>query len=432
MESTEHRVVVIGAGAAGAAAVRGLASVPGIGVCLLASSGEYPYNRTLVNKAVALGFVSPEGAATPDLGVEMRADSATAVNLLHKTVSTASGSRMPFDSLVVATGSAPRRLDSVVSGLREAVSSGRLTTLHSLADGVRVRDILAGIGDRAAHIVVLGAGLLGAETASLLADRGHDVTLVARSSTPGVGAMGAAVGARIADAHRDRIATRFGCSPIGFHTQEQAVYVALDDGSTLLADLVVVALGTEPTAPAPWRRGVDVDDRLRYLGAANVLAAGGVAVHHDERLGTWRSDHWDDAASQGSHSAAALLHHLGLAADPGPYVPRAMFAARIHGRDVMGFGLVGEKWEEQAVSIDPLVVVHRDGAAPVGAVGVDAPLEILAWSQSLLQSPSVALGDVSKAGSYGSATSDEDNLKGGAGRPPGPTSSKSDVLDMRA
>ncbi|MFT4135476.1 FAD-dependent oxidoreductase [Microbacterium sp.] len=372
---TTH-VAILGAGAAGTAAARVLAGADGVEVALVGRTSETPYNRTLVNKGVAIGMLQPEQAALP--GVVVRSDSAERIDLDARAVTLESGAVLRYDALLVATGSAPRRLSDAVPGAAGAAAAGRLTTLHSLDDAVRVRDVLA--GRASARVVVLGAGLVAAETASLLHERGHRVTMVARADVPGASAFGVAVAIRLAERHRQTVTTRFGRTPTSIALEGDELVVTLDDGSSLRADLAIVAHGTRPIAPAPFADGVVVDARLR-ASSPGVYAAGGVAVHHDDGSAPWRIDHWADAAAQGEHAARTVLHDLGLAADPGPYLPRSPYTANIHGSVVAAVGRTGA--DGTLVSTDPLVVVHEHDGVARGASGVDAVPAVFSWMDRL-------------------------------------------------
>lgn len=388
MSRTAHRVVVLGAGAAGAFAARALGEAPdgawphgassGVDVTLVARTGETPYNRMLV-KAVAHGQLTPELVRMPLPSATVLTDSAQDVDTDARLVRLESGRRLPYDSLVVATGSRPRTLDHTIEGAAHAQRLGLVTTLHSLADAVHVRDSLAA-RDRPGRVICYGGGVTAAETASALSRDGHHVTLVARSTVPGIRAFGAEAAAVIADDHHAHLAaTRFGRTVSAVHGEEQGVAVHLDDGSALTGDLLVVALGTLPSAPAPWRGAVPVDDRLRAR-ETNVYAAGGVAVHHDG-LGTWRIDHWEDAVAQGAHAAAMVLATLDLAPDPGPYRPRSPFVAQVHGRTVAGAGLTAHAATRRSSSEQLTLHEHRDTV--VGVSGVDAVAAVYRWSPLL-------------------------------------------------
>ena len=60
-----QKVLILGAGAAGAAAARVLHGSGTVSVTLVDRTGQAPYNRTLVNKGVAIGLLTPEQVVTP-------------------------------------------------------------------------------------------------------------------------------------------------------------------------------------------------------------------------------------------------------------------------------------------------------------------------------------------------------------------------------
>lgn len=373
----QHKVLILGAGAAGAAAARVLNASQEVEVTVIGATGEAPYNRTLVNKGVAVGLLTPEQARVP--GLDVVADTVDSVDPDSRTVHLASGATTTFDALVVATGSAPRALPATVRGADVAGAAGLLTTLHSLQDAVRVRDRLAG---RSARVVIFGAGLVAAETATLLRDRGHQITLVARTDMAGTSAFGDHVAARLRDLHERNVTTQFGRAVTEIDVADDILDITLDDSTHVLADLGIVAHGTSPSAPGPWYDGVPVDDRLRSAHDS-VYAAGGVAVHDDPSLGTWRIDHWADAAAQGEHAAKSVLHDLGLDADPGAYLPRSAFTAQVYGTTVAAVGLTGGHTTASLTSDDPLVVQHEYSGRTTGVSGVDSAIQVFEWMPRL-------------------------------------------------
>jgi len=358
---------------------RTLASRGDTRVTLVARSDETPYTRMLI-PGVAFGPLPPEAVALPLPEVDLVADTAHGVDVAARELRLASGSRLGYDALVVATGSRPRGLPPGLPGGAEARAAGLVHGLHTLADAVRLRERLAGLA-APARIAILGGGVIAAETATKLQTAGHTVTLVARSRVPGVAAFGAPVAERLAAEHRARVRTRFGRTVEAIAVVDDGVALELDGGERVAADLVLLALGTEPAAPDPWPDGVDVDGRLR-AEAPDVFAAGGVAVHHDEVLGSWRIDHWEDAAAQGMHAARSVLHAFGVGEDPGVYLPRSSYLATVHGLVVSGVGApaCGRPRLDEG---EELVVRHELLGRVVGVSGIGAVGTVLQWSPRL-------------------------------------------------
>ncbi|MFJ8014050.1 NAD(P)/FAD-dependent oxidoreductase [Streptomyces sp. NPDC096339] len=170
--TSERRVVVIGGGLAGlrlAARLNGAAAVT-----VLGEESHVPYNRVLLAEVLA-GRYAPEVTALPAVGPALRRGvRAVRVDRADRTVHCDDGAALPYDALVLATGS-----NAVLPPLRGLFEpEGR-----DLPDGVHafrtMDDCLAlsaavGPGVRA---VVIGGGLLGVSAARALAARGAQVVL---------------------------------------------------------------------------------------------------------------------------------------------------------------------------------------------------------------------------------------------------------------
>lgn len=374
---TVHRVLILGAGAAGTAAARVLTVRTPLDVTLVGRSGQEPYTRMLI-KAVAAGSAPAGVTRLPLPDARFVSDTAVSVDTDTRRVRLHSGRELEYDSLIVATGSAPRQLPGTVTGAPDARAAGMLTELHSLCDALHIRRLLE-TGEK--RVLLYGGGATAAETASLLTDAGHTVTLIARNPLPGESVFGRELAQTVAGLHRERVNTRFGAAITSISHNSETVTAHLDDGTSLTGDLLVTALGTVPLPPAPWEGGVTVDDRQRAT-MDGVWAAGGVSVH-DDAIGTWRIDHWEDSAAQGAHAAHHLLHTLGVADDPGPYLPRSAFLAMIYGHMLSGVGLTAAG-STRIVPGDELVVAHEQSdGAPIGVSGIDALLTVHQWRDRL-------------------------------------------------
>ena len=373
MPDTTH-VLVIGAGAAGSAAIRELAQHEKITTTAIIATETIPYDRTLINKAVATGLIEAHQAHLPALPTPSVRDNVHAVDPLEQTVPLRSGARLDYDALIVATGSAARPLPSRIAG-PAALDSGRVTPLHSLADARRLRALLE--RTPSPRVLIYGAGFIGAETAGILRDFGCRVTLAASSAVPGVSAFGPQVAEQLAGAHRLAVATHFGHALTRLELVGNEVHAEFTDGRDITADLVITALGTRPIGPSPWDGPIDVDSRLRSRVHENVYAAGGVAVHESDGT-TWRIDHWSDAEAQGTHAARSVLASNGLADSPGTYRPHAIYSAQIHQHLYVAAGHTGRFGTVRATSTTPLVLTHEREGRLVGVSGLNAGVDVMA------------------------------------------------------
>ena len=174
------------------------------------------------------------------------------------------GDEIPYDKLVVATGSRPaippvEGIDDV-----EYWTNREATRTHQVPES----------------LVVLGGGPVGCELAQFYARMGAKVTIVERGETL-LGRIHPDAGALLADAfHEDGIDVRVG---VGVEKVEPGIRVHLSDGTEIDARRLLVATGRRPNVEGLGleqlgveitARGVTVDDRLR--AADDVWAIGDV------------------------------------------------------------------------------------------------------------------------------------------------------------
>lgn len=102
--TSNTRVVVIGAGLAGVRLARRLGEL-GTPVTLIGEEAHRPYNRVLLAEVLA-GRYTPEVIALPAPAALTRAR-VTGIDRGARTVEYADGSKIAYDTLVLATGSNP-------------------------------------------------------------------------------------------------------------------------------------------------------------------------------------------------------------------------------------------------------------------------------------------------------------------------------------
>lgn len=298
---SRRRLVVIGNGMAGSRLVQELRRRDSDGkwhVTVLGDERHPAYNRVLLSNLLA-------GSATPEsLRMALPADSADAVDVRlgvtvtgidreRRQVRTCGGDAVPYDALVLATGSQP--LLPPIAGLRD--TGGDLIEGVAVFRTVDDCDRILQLADRATTAVVLGGGLLGLEAARGLAARGLSVELVhaapflmERQLDAGAGAVlartvsGLGVAVRCATTVSEVVAEApHHDAGIGARPRRLSA-VRLTDGTQLPADVLVVACGVRPhtslavDSGLAVDRGVVVDDAMRTSDPA-IFAIGECAQH---------------------------------------------------------------------------------------------------------------------------------------------------------
>jgi 3-phenylpropionate/trans-cinnamate dioxygenase ferredoxin reductase subunit len=311
--STE-KVVIIGAGPAGTAAAATLRGNGFAGsITMVRAEQEMPYNRTTVNKGILTGAATADGIALPEaagLDVEwLEPDPAAHLDVRNRTVQLASGRRLDYSAAVISTGAHPRP-----APFAPQASTPGYFELRNLTDAVRLRRRVA---DQAASVLIIGAGLIGVETAGILAAAGCAVTLSDPSPLPMQARFGANIARWIEDQHgAHQVRLRTGIRAVSV-TEDGAggLVTAFDDGGQCVHDVVISSIGVTPATG--WladsglilEDGIVVDQGLRAIGAHGVYAAGDVArirsTGTDARL-----EHWGAAISQGRIAARSVLEDL--------------------------------------------------------------------------------------------------------------------------
>jgi len=255
-------VVVIGAGQAGASLVTRLRSRGFDGaITLIGDEPVPPYQRPPLSKKYLLGEMALErlylrpGAAYAEAGIDLRTGTqATAIDRAAREVVLSGDERLGYDTLVLATGSRPRRLPAAIGGDLQGVHVVRtLADADAMAPGV-----VAG-----ARVLIVGGGYIGLEAAAVAASRGMQVTLVEmadrilqRVAAPETADYFRALHAR----HGVDIREGVGLERLLGDGQVQSA--RLTDGSEIGVDMVIVGVGIVPDTALAEGAGLATDNGI--------------------------------------------------------------------------------------------------------------------------------------------------------------------------
>ncbi|RLU83652.1 FAD-dependent oxidoreductase [Streptomyces griseocarneus] len=372
-----RRIVVVGASAAGLTAAETLRRRGYDGtLTLIGDEPRPPYDRPPLSKQILTGTWEPGRASlrTPQhlehLAVDLRLGRpATALDVPGRRVQLADGERIGFDGLIVATGVVPRRLPG--SGLTG------VHVLRTLDDALALRTaLLAG-----PRVVVVGAGFLGTEVAAAARTLGLEVTLAEPEPVPVRRPFGDRVGGLVAELHRAH-GTRLRCGvPVRRlrGTDGRVTGVELGDGTTLPADVVVLAVGSRPAtgwlAGSGLRLGDGVECDARCRAAPGIHAAGDVASWHNPRFGTrMRLEHRMNATEQAMAAAGNLL------GDATPFAPVPYFWTDQYDTRIQAYGVFPPDAHPRVVHGDPsdgrFTAAYGHHGVVTGVLGWNAPREL--------------------------------------------------------
>ncbi|MGY1781940.1 NAD(P)/FAD-dependent oxidoreductase [Geodermatophilus sp. SYSU D01036] len=263
------RVVVIGSGQAGVGVAEGLrAKGSAASVTVVGGEAELPYERPPLSKDVLLGKATVDDVRlrgeqwyrSHDVDLRL-ATWAKRIDRDTRTVLLDDGDVLPYDHLVLATGSRPRRLPVPGADLDGVVC------LSTPGDSTRLRQRLS----RAEHVVIIGAGFIGLEVAAAASAAGHRPVVIELADRVLARVAGPALSAHVAARHVERgIDLRLGTGVIALRGGDGRVTaVVTSSGEVLPADLVLVGVGSSPVqelavdAGLECRDGIVVDETLR-------------------------------------------------------------------------------------------------------------------------------------------------------------------------
>lgn len=284
------RVVIVGAGMAAARLADGLRDHE---VVLLGDEAHPPYNRILLSAVLEgthdLASIALGVADHVDLRLDARV---VEIHREEQEVELADGSRLPYDALVLATGSIPtlppiRGLVRVDGRLDERVHAFRTV------DDCRRLDAAVPGAQRA---VVVGGGLLGLQVARALSVRGLETEVVEGGEHLLRSQVDASAGAILAR-QLNRLGTTVYTGARATRLTDEGL--VLDNGYTLDTDLVVLTAGGRPStalarrAGLEVRRGVVVDDTLTTSDPR--IHAIGDCAQHDGRVTGFVPPAWEQA-----------------------------------------------------------------------------------------------------------------------------------------
>ncbi|MBZ9849855.1 FAD-dependent oxidoreductase [Mesorhizobium sp. CA14] len=304
-------MVIIGAGECGGRAALALRDLGFEGpLTLVGDEPHLPYERPPLSKEAMTGETPAiKAIATDALFAErsirhIHSVRAVAIDRAAHVVQLSDGSSLPYEKLLLATGSVPRKLPMPGPG-------GRCVYLRTFNDALAIRAHLSA-GNR---VAIIGGGFIGLELAASARRLGAAVTVIEAQPRILMRGVPAEIAEIIHKAHAaEGVTIRTGQGIAAVADDGNKVAITLADGQTIVADLAVIGIGAVPVTALAAEAGLAIDNGIAVDGQLrtadpDIFAAGDccsfpLAVYDGRRV---RLEAWRNAQEQGALAAKNML-----------------------------------------------------------------------------------------------------------------------------
>ena len=305
------RIVIVGGGPGGFSTARAYRQAGGRGQVILISAESYPpYNRPPLTKEYLRDKIDRDQLPIESAewfeenNVELRlATTVSSFDRESRVVETEDG-EVPYDALVLATGSEPIRIP--IPGADDP----EILVMRTIENSERLKSRV-GRGSRA---VVVGSGFIGCEAAASLSLRGAEVTLISLEEGPQRERLGEDVSERIEGwLEGYGIQLYLGTMVEGIERKNGGFEVAVEGGETVVAETVLFGTGVEPRTRLAEEAGLEIEeggvvtDSSMRTSAPGIFAVGDIVFAMNESAGSRQKvEHWGDALEHGRIAGTVL------------------------------------------------------------------------------------------------------------------------------
>jgi 3-phenylpropionate/trans-cinnamate dioxygenase ferredoxin reductase subunit len=308
----KERVVIIGSSITGFYLMNELVKNHFDGkITIIDKKEDYPYNTYPLSKEWMLDEddMDPPLLKAKEFYEENKIDlrlntKVNTINPQDQTVTTHFNETIPYDHLVIATGSKLRELN-----LPGEDAEG-IFYLREFKDARKIKQW----AKNSENIVIIGSGFIGLELASTFSQLGKKVSVIERSGKPLERILGEQVSDYFMKMHQSHGVKFFLNEETEKFVKDERGKVAsvqTKSGKTIETDMVMIAVGVEPNLSfevdsLETDRGIIVNE-FGETSLANIYAGGDV-VMWPYRNKLIHIEHWETAWSQGISIARNILN----------------------------------------------------------------------------------------------------------------------------
>jgi nitrite reductase (NADH) large subunit len=286
---TKQKLVVVGNGMAGCRTLEYLLdSAPDLyQITVFGSEPHVNYNRILLSPVLAGEKTLEQIVLNPrewydQHNIKLRSgETVTMIDRRTREIVTGTGERVPYDRLLIATGSNPIVLPVPGKDLEGVVTYRDIHDVNKMIETARTHK----------RAVVIGGGLLGLEAAYGLMKQGMEVTVVHLNDTLMERQLDKTAGAMLKTSLEARgMKFKMPAQTAAILGDTRVKSVRFADGEEIDADLVVMAVGIRPNvdlakkAGLHCERGIVVSDTMQTFDG-RIYAVGECVQHRRQTYG---------------------------------------------------------------------------------------------------------------------------------------------------
>jgi len=275
-------VVIIGAGHAGGMTAISLRQQKYQGsITLIGEEDFLPYQRPALSKGFLAGdieekrlYLKSQNYFDKNNIIIIRNHKIVAIDRNNKNILLDNEKQIEYEKLVIATG-------SVVNKLKTSCREADLYYLRTIEDSLKIREKLRNKN----KIVIIGAGYIGLEIASIAIKKNLEVTVLELDNQ----VMSRVVSSEVSDFFQNKhqsegVEFTFNTSVTDIENQGKQKRIICSDGSVLNTDFVVIGIGIKPNVELAQSSGLECDngiivDELGQTSDHHIFAVGDCSNH---------------------------------------------------------------------------------------------------------------------------------------------------------
>jgi 3-phenylpropionate/trans-cinnamate dioxygenase ferredoxin reductase component len=331
----QAKYLIVGAGMAADAAVRGIREVdPDGSIILVGAENDPPYKRPLLSKGLWTGKpLDKVWSNTDKKGAEITLGRMiTTLDLDGHRATDDHGNTYQFNKLLLATGSTPRD---------PGLGDHQVINFRSLDDYRRLRSV----AEQGKTIAVIGGGFIGSELATSLTTNDKAVTMIFPEETISSRVLPPDLGRYMTAYYQEKgVTVLSGSMATSLEKKNGALSLRVRNQQSgaeqeVTVDGIVAGIGALPNLDLAKAAGLEVDngvlvDEHLQTSHPDVYAAGDIASVQQPALGGRRRVEHEDAAKSMGKTAGR-----NMAGQPAPYHYIPLFYSDLFD---MGYEAVGD------------------------------------------------------------------------------------------